>query len=654
MSVTGLFHRVKRVLAAVLLASLALGGAGLTPALEAAPSAAASGAMGLALVGQYGGAMLSVAMQNGRAYVGRGPRLEIYNIANPAAPVLLGRSQVLPGVVEELAVAGDYAYLAARQGGLRVFDISDPAAPVEVAALTIQTAEEVNDIEIAGGRLYVSSFNWISIPSHGALTIYSLANPAAPQFLGTHQQIDAEAYGVAVAGDIAYLSLGWLGVRVLSVANPAQPVELTTVDTPVNARDVALLGNYAYVADQDRGLLVLDVSVPANASEVGSAAISTHPQDVAVLDGYAYVATDGGARAYDLSNPIAPTHVGSIFTAAPVRDVDAVGDWLFLAAAEGGMYVASLNNPAAPAHVGTTGLAENARGLGRIDTLFGSGVFLANARAGLGIVNVEDPTAPTAWGKLNTDGYAFDITLSSIYGYLSSGDAGLITVNLINPLAPTQTSQLDKPGSFILEAHVMGNRSYVSDNYNGLAITSLSTPATPAEIGTTTETFSPNSTVVSGTLAFVASSSPHPLMIVDVSQPDAPSIVGHYETEGLGTSIAVRDQHAYLTLGSYGLVVLNISDPTHPVAVGAYNTAGIAHKIILRGQRAYVADDRNGLLVFDLSQPAQPVLLAQHLTASAAQDVALDDEHIYVADSWGGLFIFRELNHTTYLPLALR
>jgi len=51
------------------------------------------------LVGQIGGSTWAVAVQGNYAYIGVGPRLVILNTADPAHPVVVGQTGVLPGVV---------------------------------------------------------------------------------------------------------------------------------------------------------------------------------------------------------------------------------------------------------------------------------------------------------------------------------------------------------------------------------------------------------------------------------------------------------------------------------------------------------------------------------------------------------------------------
>ena len=159
----------------------------------------------MALVGQIGGHSYAVAVQGPIAYLGVGPRLVLLDVSDPARPAVLGRTGVLPGVVQGVAVSGSHAYVAAGDGGLRVVDVSDPAHPREVGSC----------------------------------------------------DTPGEAWGVAVSGSYAYVAAGDAGLRIVDVSDPAHPREVGSYDTPGSAWDVAVSGSYAYVADRDGGLVML-------------------------------------------------------------------------------------------------------------------------------------------------------------------------------------------------------------------------------------------------------------------------------------------------------------------------------------------------------------------------------------------------------------
>ena len=127
---------------------------------------------GWQVVGQVGGPTQAVAVQGNYAYVGISLRLIVLDMTDPATPTEVGATTPFPYFVEDIAVSGTRAYVAAGGAGLRVVDVSDPANPVEIGA-------------------------WDS-PGY--------------------------AEGVAAAGNTVYLADGPYGLRVVDVSDPAHPI----------------------------------------------------------------------------------------------------------------------------------------------------------------------------------------------------------------------------------------------------------------------------------------------------------------------------------------------------------------------------------------------------------------------------------------------
>ena len=90
----------------------------------------------------------AVAVQGNYVYLGLGRRLVIMNVANPANPIIVGQTALLPSFVRDVAVAGSYAYVADLDSGLWVIDVANPAAPVEVGAY--DTPEYAWGVAVAG------------------------------------------------------------------------------------------------------------------------------------------------------------------------------------------------------------------------------------------------------------------------------------------------------------------------------------------------------------------------------------------------------------------------------------------------------------------------------------------------------------------------
>lgn len=86
------------------------------------------------------------------------------------------------GEAQHVVVQNDYAYIAARQGGLQIVDISDKANPVQVAEF-IGTGY-ASDIAISGDTVAISS-------GGGGCYVFDVSNPTDPKMI---QQITEGGY----------------------------------------------------------------------------------------------------------------------------------------------------------------------------------------------------------------------------------------------------------------------------------------------------------------------------------------------------------------------------------------------------------------------------------------------------------------------------
>jgi hypothetical protein len=84
------------------------------------------------LVGYIGGSTHSAAVHGDLVYVGEGFALTILDISNEQDPLIVGKTLPFPGIVRDVTVIRDYAYVANSWGGLRIINVADPTTPVEV------------------------------------------------------------------------------------------------------------------------------------------------------------------------------------------------------------------------------------------------------------------------------------------------------------------------------------------------------------------------------------------------------------------------------------------------------------------------------------------------------------------------------------------
>ena len=432
----------------------------------AASSAMQADAENVEFVGHFGGPTLAVAVQGDYAYVGEGQglRLTILDISNPADPSVVGKTVPIPdnwpdNWIKDIAVDGDYAYVADYKGGLRVVDVSDPANPTEVGAC--DTLEYASGVFVSGSTAYVAD-------GRRGLRVVDVSEPASPTEVGACDTGWAE--GVAVSGGTAYVADMDGGLRVVDVSDPANPTEVGACDTPGEAMGVAVSGETAYVADDWRGLRVVDVSDPANPTEVGSYDTPGRTRGVAVSGGTAYVADmDGGLRAVDVSDPATPTEVGSYDTPGRTRGVFVSGETAYVADYQGGLRVVDVSDPANPTEVGAYDTPGRAEGV----FVSGSTAYVANEQEGLRVVDVHNPANPTEVGACDTPGDALDVFVSGAYAYVADMDGGLASglrvVDVSNPASPTEVGAYNTWG-LASGVFVSGDYAYVANSVDGLLI----------------------------------------------------------------------------------------------------------------------------------------------------------------------------------------
>jgi hypothetical protein len=168
----------------------------------------------------------TVFVQGNYAYAGTGSGLTVLDITLPAQPRPVGYL-VLPGRVKDIYVEGTTAYLAkasewvegkSTAGGLWTVDVSDPKAP----ALTVfyETVAELDDLTLLNGYLYSVEhldFYEEGFGINGGVRVFDLSEPAAPQEIASYEMPwkPSEIDIIGTVEDYLYLSAGEGGLFIL-------------------------------------------------------------------------------------------------------------------------------------------------------------------------------------------------------------------------------------------------------------------------------------------------------------------------------------------------------------------------------------------------------------------------------------------------------
>ena len=558
-------------------------------ASAASPDVAIADAQNVELVGHIGGPTYAVAVQGNYAHIGEGYSLTILDISDPASPIVVGKTFPLPDIVQGVAIAGGYAYVADGDGGLRVINVSTPTNPVEVGFY--DTPGHANGVAVVGSYAYIAD-------GGSGLRVINVSTPTNPTEVGFYDT-PGSAYGVAVAGGYAYVADGYSGgLQVVDVSNPADPTGVGFYDTPGVAKDVTIAGGYAYVADYYGGLRVVDVSTPTNPTEVGFYNTPGVAYDVAVAGDYAYVADSGsGLRVINISTPTNPTEVGSYSTPGDAQGVAIAGGYAFVVDGSG-LRVINVSAPMNPIEVGFYDAPEYANSV----AVAGNYAYVTVQRRGEGcwggglkVVTVSMPTNPVEAGSYDLADCAEDLTIAEGYAYVADGNSGLRVIDVLTPTNPLEVGFYDTPGHANGVA-VVGSYAYIADGGSGLRVVNVSTPTNPTEVGFYDTSGYAYGVAVTGSYAYVAEGGGETLRVIDVSIPSNPTEVGSYDTQD-ARGVAVAGGYAYVADGDGGLRVINVSTPTSPTEVGFYDTPGSANGVAVDGGYTYVADGDGGLFI---------------------------------------------------------
>ena len=221
----------------------------------------------------------SLAVTDGRLLIGRddGTLLVMdLNGLDPASPVT--ESFSLGGAPDDLAVHGQYLYVAAGAGGLFVHQ----ATPPYTLLGSTSTPGSAHAVEVSNGHAYVAD-------SSNGLQIIDVHLPTAPALMG-QSDTGTLALEVSVHGAWAYVVDMMEGIVACQIETPGSPVCSAFLDVALQAVQLRLVGDLLLVAAGGDGLGFLDVASQEGPSWLDVFQADGFTSDVALRGGRIYLA----------------------------------------------------------------------------------------------------------------------------------------------------------------------------------------------------------------------------------------------------------------------------------------------------------------------------------------------------------------------------
>lgn len=229
-----------------------------------------------------------VVVVGNRAYVADGEAgLAVFDVSNPELPVLLGTKLDSLNVAWGVAARDSLAYIAYGYKELMIVNAARPESMVTLGVLEYPQPGTGYDVALADSFAFVAA---------GAQFLkVGISDPRYPNLV-YQGYYPRDCYGVSIAGPVACVALGQLGMACWRI-DTIPPTQVGWLDTQGKARAIAAADGLAFVADGLNGLVVVDISNPAQPSFVAELALKGYANGVAVQDTLVYVTCGAGGIA---------------------------------------------------------------------------------------------------------------------------------------------------------------------------------------------------------------------------------------------------------------------------------------------------------------------------------------------------------------------
>lgn len=314
-----------------------------------------------------------VAISNGYAYFSDGNiglRIvdvsDVHNLKHVTDLDLQGRGYKITKV-------GNYVYVTVEKKYLNLIDASNPQQPTLAASEVYVASYEASSFAIDNKRAYINA---------QGLKIFDVTNPAKPVQI---QKTTVNADSIQVQGNYVYSTIGEIGLLVYDISNPSTPKLIGTAKLPGQARDLSVNGKWAVVVTNiPYSVLAIDITNPQNPIAKKPYGYQRYPKTVTVKDGFIYVARqEDGTDILKIQPDGSVEFIKNIPTQGFVHHATASGKKLFVIRDGTDVYdIADPKNPVFLQHLSNNG--EAIRG-----DVEGEYLYIADGPAGVTVLKVN-------------------------------------------------------------------------------------------------------------------------------------------------------------------------------------------------------------------------------------------------------------------------
>ena len=563
-------------------------------------------------------------------------------------------------------VRGSYAYVA-NQDTVYIYNVSNPNNIELVTSIDVYSTSNLSIIsmEMRGNYIYCA------MGSNADIVVLDVSTPYQPAVLNTYDDVKDDDSGLDVSGkylftvDSGYLSIYDIGTeytdRYLSMYNngPDGMMELQEIsrvtDTGMDLSDVVVEDGLAYATDYTDGKIhIFDVTDVYNPVYLASSTVVANVGVIDVQGGFIYSMAAASTNLYitDATDPQNPSLVATLnigmqpAVGYTKSNIQVLGNYAYIAGNNSNKLVAvDISSSTNPNIIAEKTLGAAGGGL----DVVGRNVYISeNSRFEVYDIGGIETHALTAYsaqtGNLTVQNDASVGTDLDVGGALSVGGEGIISEGEITSIADfrhvttTHTSTNSTAGPY--EVDVYDDMAYVLNRADStITIMDVTNPDIPSIVTTTYSGFALSDqlvTIVIGDYMYVYHDrSGTQFRVYDISDPENISVASELSLNTTGVTLygdmKIAGNYAYVAQNNL-VYVVDIRDPNNPYKVATASiTSGISG-LSIQGKYAYVSHNNNtGMTILDISNPLVPAVVSSGLPAGLnnERDIVVKGNYAY-------------------------
>lgn len=490
-----------------------------------------------------------------------------------------------------LDIQGIYAYMAAKELGLIIYNIENKSNPLEMSMTSF--GADFYDIVVRWNIAYCAA-------GTNGLYIIDVTLKHFPNVLNVLYPA-GNITKLALHGNYLFAACEDDGFRSYNITNPEDPIELD-VYACTGCKDIILNGMVAYIITSDQGVQIIDISNPADLKKINSINLGSQPNSFA-LDGFLlYIGCiNNYTHVVDVADPLNPSIYGNVQIPFLPISMAISGDQLFVGTPGRAIYVVDITTNYFMGVVDTPHTGENEIWTPNDLIIKNDLMFIADGGKGFRIVRISTMVTPRLVNSFTKGTSAiYDIEIEGNMGYVTS-ERGMGSFDVGNPSGPIDRGY-HEPVIQSFDAKVVGSTAYLLHSNGFFKTINASNRNDLVYLNGVNLASTSYKIAVEGYTAYCAGGTGG-MSVIDISNPILPVIISSYiPSTDILTDIVVQDGIAYLAYGDRGLELVNVTDPTNPQPLNTYPTIFPLVSLDVFGEIA-VIPCLDGLHIMNVADP---------------------------------------------------